>query len=59
MEILSNFHLYYARPGGETFMYSGQRRDLLLASGEQFILQRREVILDYADINLPTLGLLF
>jgi 3-phenylpropionate/cinnamic acid dioxygenase small subunit len=57
--VLSNFHLYYARPGGETFVYSGQRRDLLLASGEQFILQRREVILDYADIELPTLGLLF
>ncbi|MEE4146189.1 MAG: aromatic-ring-hydroxylating dioxygenase subunit beta [Halieaceae bacterium] len=57
--VVSNFHLYYARPGSECFIYSGQRRDLLRAAGDQFMLQRREVILDYADIELPTLGLLF
>ena len=59
LSVVSNFHLYYARPGSDSCIYAGQRRDLLLASGEQFTLQRREVILDYADINLPTLGLLF
>jgi 3-phenylpropionate/cinnamic acid dioxygenase small subunit len=57
--VVSNFHLHYARPGSTSFIYSGQRRDLLLAVEQQFILRRREVILDYADINLPTLGLLF
>lgn len=57
--VLSNFHMHYARPGGDSYLYSGQRRDLLLATGDEFRLRRREVILDYADINLPTLGLLF
>ena len=57
--VVNNFHLYYARPGGDSFIYSGQRRDLLLATGDSFRLGRREVILDYADIDLPTLGLLF
>jgi 3-phenylpropionate/cinnamic acid dioxygenase small subunit len=58
-ELLSNFHLYYARPGGKSVLYSGQRRDILLAAADDFRLQRREVVLDYADIELPTLGLLF
>jgi len=57
--VLSNFHLYYARPGGASFLYSGQRRDVLLAAGEGYKIRRREVILDYGDIALPTLGLLF
>jgi 3-phenylpropionate/cinnamic acid dioxygenase small subunit len=57
--VVSNFHLHYARPGSDSCIYAGQRRDLLLAVEQQFILRRREVILDYADINLPTLGLLF
>jgi 3-phenylpropionate/cinnamic acid dioxygenase small subunit len=59
LSVLSNFHMHYARPGSASFLYSGQRRDLLLASGDEFRLRRREVILDYADISLPTLGLLF
>ena len=45
-------------------MIAGQRRDLLAdtddgGQGAGFRLQRREVILDYAEINAPTLGLLF
>ncbi len=59
LSVLSNFHLHYARPGGDSFLYSGQRRDLLLENAGDFRLRRREVILDYADISLPTLGLLF
>ena len=59
LSVLSNFHLHYARPGSDSFLYGGQRRDLLLANGDEFRLRRREVILDYADISLPTLGLLF
>jgi 3-phenylpropionate/cinnamic acid dioxygenase small subunit len=56
--VLSNFHLYYARPGGENFMYSGQRRDVLLPEGDSFRIKDREIIMDYANIDVPTLGLL-
>ena len=57
--ILSNFHLYYARPGSDNFMYSGQRRDVLLREDSAYKIHRRDVIMDYANINYPTLGLLF
>lgn len=57
--VLNNFHLYYARPGSDNFLYSGQRRDTLRDTGDGFLLCRREIILDYADIDKPTLGLLF
>ncbi len=63
LEVWSNFHLHYARPGSADTTLAGQRRDLLdpvgdSAEGPGFQLLRREVILDYADINAPTLGLL-
>jgi len=61
VEVISNFHLYYARPGSESVFYSGQRRDVLLLPGDEageFMLKRREVIMDYANIEVPTLGLL-
>jgi len=57
--VLSNFLLYYTRPGNENVIYSGQRRDTLLSQPDGFSLERREVVLDYANIELPTLGLLF
>lgn len=59
LSVLSNFHLYYARPGNAQVIYSGQRRDALSATPDGYRIQRREVILDYADIELPTLGLFF
>jgi len=59
LTLVSNFHLYYSRPGNENVMYSGQRRDTLLATDEGLRISRREVVLDYANIELPTLGLLF
>jgi 3-phenylpropionate/cinnamic acid dioxygenase small subunit len=58
LSVLSNFHLYYARPGSDNFIYSGQRRDTLLQSAEGLRIRRREVVMDYANIDLPTLGLL-
>ena len=58
-KVLSNFLLYYARPGSREFIYSGQRRDTLRSVSGSFKLLRRDVILDYADIDKPTLGLLF
>lgn len=57
--VWSNFHLHYARPGHESVLYGGQRRDTLQVREEGYLIRRREVILDYANIELPTLGLLF
>ena len=31
--VLSNFHLYYTRPGSASVLYSGQRRDILVERG--------------------------
>ena len=59
LRVLSNFHLYYTRPGSREAMYSGQRRDMLKETPSGFRIERREVVLDYADIELPTVGLFF
>ena len=59
VKVLSNFHLYYARPGSENFIYSGQRRDTLLRVDDSYKIQHRELIMDYSKIDVPTLGLLF
>jgi 3-phenylpropionate/cinnamic acid dioxygenase small subunit len=59
LSVISNFHLYYARPGNESTIYSGQRRDTLVPAADGFHIRRREVVLDYANIELPTLGLFF
>jgi 3-phenylpropionate/cinnamic acid dioxygenase small subunit len=56
--VLSNFHLYYARPGGDNYLYSGQRRDVLLIAGDSYLIKQREIIMDYSSIEVPTLGLL-
>ena len=53
----SAFHLYYSRPGGSNFMYAGQRRDVLLRTDEGFRILDRLIVMDMADIELPTLGL--
>ena len=58
MTVLSNFLLYYARPGGENRIISGQRRDVLAGDAGDFLIHERELILDYANIEMPTLGLL-
>jgi len=58
-QVVSNFHLYYARPGSAPVIYSGQRRDLLVAVPDGFRIARREVILDYAELEFPTVGLFF
>jgi 3-phenylpropionate/cinnamic acid dioxygenase small subunit len=59
LSVLSNFHLYYARPGAANTLYSGQRRDTLQSDAAEFRIVRREIVLDYATIELPTLGLFF
>lgn len=61
ISVVSAFHLHWARPGSRSFLYAGQRRDLLRrAEGRapgDLLLVRREVVLDMADIAFPTLGL--
>jgi 3-phenylpropionate/cinnamic acid dioxygenase small subunit len=57
--VVSNFHLYYARPGTGNVLYSGQRRDTLALESGGFRICRREVVLDYANLELPTVGLFF
>ena len=57
--VSSNFHMFFARPGSDNFIYSGQRNDTLISSDDSFKIAAREVIMDYANIDVPTLGLLF
>lgn len=59
LSVLTNFHLYYARPGNVNAIYSGRRSDTLLSLPEGYRIARREVVLDYANIDFPTLGLFF
>jgi hypothetical protein len=40
-------------------VYSGQRRDVLSSAEQGYTIEKREVIMDYANIEVPTLGLLF
>lgn len=61
LSIVSAFHLHWTRPGSASYLYAGQRRDVLVraeggASGDLRIV-RREVVLDMADIEYPSLGL--
>ena len=55
--VTSAFHLHYARPGGPSCFYAGQRRDELVRTGDGFRLARREIVMDVANIEVPTLGL--
>ena len=59
LDVVSNFHLYFARPGSDNFIYSGQRCDTLLESEGDYKIAKRKVIMDYSSIELPTLGLFF
>ena len=58
LEVFSNFHLSYSRPGARDFFYAGQRRDELRREATGFRIARREIVMDMADINVPTLALL-
>jgi 3-phenylpropionate/cinnamic acid dioxygenase small subunit len=61
LSVLSAFHLHWSRPGSRSFLYAGQRRDVLRraeggALGE-LRLRSREVVMDLSEIEYPTLGL--
>lgn len=58
LETISAFHMHYARPGGRTFFYAGQRRDTLRPVDGGYELAKREVVMDMAEIEVPTLGLI-
>lgn len=53
----NNFHLFFARPGSANYLYAGQRRDTLLRQESGFLILKREIVMDMANIELPTLGL--
>ena len=61
--VVSAFHLHWTRPGSGSFLYAGQRRDVLTRAEGGAVgdlrLVRREVVLDLSDIEYPTLGLFF
>ena len=57
LDILSNFQLFYSRPGSADFIYAGQRRDKLRRVDGDYRIARREIVMDMANINVPTLGL--
>ena len=57
LSVTNNFHLFYARPGVPDSFYAGQRRDVLVKDGDNYKILKREIVMDMADINVPTLGL--
>ena len=59
LRVVSAFHLYSARPGSRSCMYAGQRRDVLVRGDDGLKIARREIILDMAEIEYPSLGLFF
>lgn len=63
LSVTSVFHLYWARPGSANHLYAGQRRDVLVRAESQapgdLRLLRREVVLDFSNIEYPTVGLFF
>jgi 3-phenylpropionate/cinnamic acid dioxygenase small subunit len=60
LRVVSNFHLFYARPGSRSYLYAGQRRDTLCRDEQcGFKIASREIVMDLADIEVPTLGLFF
>ena len=59
LDTISNMLMYYSRPGAGDFTYSGQRRDTLREQEDGFMIAKREIIMDYSTIDVPTLGLLF
>ncbi|MCZ6830434.1 MAG: aromatic-ring-hydroxylating dioxygenase subunit beta [Gammaproteobacteria bacterium] len=59
LSVISNFHLHYSRPGCNNTLYSGQRRDTLIAQEDSYKIAHRVVVMDYSTIEAPTMGLLF
>lgn len=59
LSVTSNFHLFFSRPGSANFIYAGQRRDVLRRADGGFRIASREIVMDLADIEVPTLGLFF
>jgi len=58
LETVSAFHMHYARPGSRTFFYAGQRSDTLREVEGDYKLAKREIVMDMAEIEVPTLGLI-
>lgn len=57
LSVLNSFHLFYSRPGSPDYFYAGQRRDVLVKDGAGYKIFKREIVMDMANFNVPTLGL--
>lgn len=51
------FYLHYSRPGTREFLYAGQRNDVLLRAEDDYRILDREIVMDMAEVTVPTLGL--
>lgn len=57
--VFSNFQMFYSHNGAENHTYTGGRRDVLKEVDGQFRISKREVIIDWNIITVPTLALIF
>ncbi|MYM63121.1 aromatic-ring-hydroxylating dioxygenase subunit beta [Pseudomaricurvus sp. HS19] len=57
--VRSNFFMYYSHEGKDNHTYSGGRKDVLKKVEGEFKLFKREVIIDWDIITVPSLALIF
>lgn len=57
--VYSNFLMFYSHRLEDNHMYSGGRRDVLKEQDGQFKIFKREVIIDWDVITVPTLAMIF
>lgn len=58
-DVYSNFQMFYSHSGANNHTYTGGRRDSLKEIDGQFRIFKREVIVDWDIITVPTLALIF
>ncbi len=58
-KVYSNFQMFYSHNGADNHTYTGGRRDRLKEVDGQFRICKREVIIDWDVITVPTLALIF
>lgn len=55
----SNFQMFYSHCGADNHTYTGGRHDIIREEDGEFTLLKREVIIDWDVITVPTLALIF
>lgn len=58
LQVYSNFQLFFSRHQKDNYTYYGHRKDVLRIEGDSFKIAKREVVLEYNVITVPTLGLI-